>query len=204
MRITRIVKKRIYDVCIGLGSCCQTAYQLCRLGYRTKSMPFDWLVLTYESLYQLMEKRFDKFLNKEDLELHRGEYVLEKRYGIKLVHDFKCKKEFVWLEDYQHHYDKYQRRIKRFLELTQSGKRVLFVRRECSKEQAKKLVEMIGRVYPGMNFGLLVLDDTEEVKEHWGLPGVWNHYLMQEKPYKWKGIDAEWDRAMWWYQVHGL
>lgn len=195
-RVIRIVQKRVYDVVVGLGSCCQTAYQLYRLGFRGVAYPFDWLVLSFNGLYKILENRFLGFLGREDLELRRDKYILDKRYGVKLLHDFKYKKDFVWLEDYQVHYDKYWRRINRFLELMQSGKQVLFVRRECRKEQAIKLQKMIKRVYPGLEFGLLILDETEEIKNGWNLLGIWNEYLRQRNPYEWHGINEEWDRVM--------
>lgn len=198
-RIIRHIRRplqTLYDVAVGLGSCCQTAYQLFRLGLRGPAFPFDWLLLDFHSLYNILENKFKNFLNKEDLELRREHYVLDKRYGTRLLHDFKYKKEFVWLEDYQFHYDKYWRRINRFLGMTGSSEKVLFVRRECTKDQAVSLRNMIRRVYPGLAFGLLIVDETEEVKLPWGLEDIHNYFLIQKHPYEWHGIDSEWTKVM--------
>ena len=68
----------------------------------------------------------------------------------------------------------------------------LFIRKIISKEQTNDLKNVLATMREGKPFLLVVLDDTEEIKDDWGLESVRNYYLRQPEPYIWKGDVQAW------------
>jgi hypothetical protein len=182
----------VYDAVISLGGDCQVTYQLRRLNLRPHALPFDWLITPFDSLRSLLEQHFDQFLDKCNLTLVTtpDKYILDNRYGVRLIHDFKLNEQF--LENYSTIHDRYTRRTERFYELIFASHKVLFIRKNITKEQAQVLSELIHKLFPHLDYTLLALATTQEIKQPWGIAHVQNYYLSQPEPYSWKGDDAAW------------
>ena len=60
-----------YDALIYLGGECQGSIQLRDAGLRKYALPFDWTVASCNQVSELLEQKFDHFLDKGNLELVR-------------------------------------------------------------------------------------------------------------------------------------
>ncbi len=185
---------QIYDAIINLGGDCQVAYQLSTHGLRTYALPFDSLVTPYNSLQKILENNFEAFMNKNNFELitnDKGEkYILDKKYGTRLLHDFKLEDTF--LDNYENIAAKYIRRIERFNHLIKNSQCPLFIRKNITKEQATELNNVLSALREHKPFLLLALDHKEEIKTHWQIENTLNIYLKQPEPYIWKGDSEAW------------
>ncbi len=183
-----------FDAIINVGGDCQVAYQLSKNGLRKYALPFDAFVTPYESLKEMLQNFFEGFMAQDNFEFvvseKEGNYILDKRYGIHLLHDFKMQEDF--LKDYQEISEKYLRRIDRLIELITTTEYPVFIRKMLTKEQALELSALLSVMRKGKPFLLVVVDDTEEIKSDWQLEGVRNYYLRQLQPYSWKGDSGAW------------
>lgn len=183
-----------YDALVNLGGDCQMAWQMHINGIRQCALPFDKLITPFEALHSLLENKFEHFLEAENLEFikeTKHPYVIDNRYGVRLIHDFKLQDDF--LKDYTEIKATYERRIKRLLEIMASSEKTLFIRKRITKEQAVSLHSLLQKTLgPQKSFLLVALDDSDEIKADWHLEGVKNFYLRQLEPYVWKGDDAAW------------
>jgi len=181
-----------FDAIINLGGDCQVAYQLYVHGLRKYALPFDSLITPYTVLAKMLENKFEGFMTPDNFELVTNEkdkkYILDIRYGTRLLHDFKLQEDF--LKDYDDIAAKYNRRIERLLHLIITSEYPLFIRKIISQEQATNLCALLSRMRSGRSFFLVALDDMQEIKIDWQLENVRNYYLRQPEPYTWKG-DAE-------------
>jgi|GEM_PF-2512604 len=192
---TRVEKSIPHDAIINLGGDCQVAYQLAMNGLRKYALPFDALITPYESLRGLLRHEFEGFMIAENFELQEDEkgnkYILDKRYGARLIHDFRRDEKF--LEDYEKVSSKYRRRIERLFHLIRTADHPLFVRKRITKEQATELKHLLSVMRNGKPFLLVVLDDGEEIASDWHIEAVRNFYLKQPEPYSWKGDSEAWN-----------
>ncbi len=183
-----------FDAIINLGGDCQVAYQLYVHGLRKYALPFDSLITPYDSLVNILEHKFMDFMIPDNFELvineNNEKYILDKRYGMRLLHDFKLQEDF--LNNYDEIATKYARRIERFIHIVTTAYYPLFIRKIISKEQTNDLKNVLATMREGKPFLLVVLDDTEEIKDDWGLESVRNYYLRQPEPYIWKGDVQAW------------
>lgn len=182
-----------FDAVINLGGDCQVAYQMQINGLRKYALPFDKLITQYDSLQKLLENKFEGFIDSSNFELVKNgqeKYILDKKYGTRLIHDFKLEEDF--LRDYESIKDTYLRRIARLLNLFNESKNPLFIRKRVNKEQVIALKSLLHRVCPGKPIIILALDGTEEIKENWHVEDVRNFHLRQPVPYVWKGDTAAW------------
>ena len=183
-----------FDAIINLGGDCQVAYQLYIHGLRKYALPFDTLITPYDSLKKLLLAHFEDFMMKENFELNineKGEkYILDKTYGVRLLHDFPLEEDF--LRNYEEIAAKYLRRITRFFEIIEASEHPLFIRKNITKEQAAELSVMLFAMRAGKPFLLVALDDAQEIALDWQLERVRNYYLRQPEPYTWKGDPKAW------------
>ena len=183
-----------YDAIINLGGDCQVAYQLHVHGLRQYALPFDGFITPFYALYNMVLYDFDGFLEPDNFELaidsNNNKYILDKKYGIGLLHDFKLEEDF--LSGYAVFVEKYGRRIDRFRNLMIESHYPLFIRKRITKEQAVKLRDLIVDLRQGRPFLLVALDNTDEIRSDWQLDLVVNYYLQQPKPYVWKGDTQAW------------
>lgn len=191
-----------YDAIINLGGDCQPSYQMYQNGLRKYALPFDSLITPCDSLLKIIEEQFDDFLNKENLELiiqGNQKFIIDKKYNIRLIHDFKLEEDY--LNDYEIIKEKYERRINRFMELMENSRSILFIRKVINLKQANRLAKMIEWLYPHLDFTILALDGTDEIKQAWNIYKVENRFLRQPNPYVWKGDTQAWKEI---FQEMGL
>jgi hypothetical protein len=186
----------IYDAIINLGGDCQVAYQLKKNNLRSCALPFDLLITPFDSLRKLLEHNFDQFLAKNNLAFITGpdKYIIDTQYGVRLIHDFKLSEEF--LQDYDTIHDRYARRVKRFYDIIQTNYKIVFIRKNITKQQAQELSTLIHTLFPHLEYTILALATTEEIKQPWDIPHVQNYYLRQKEPYTWKGDDTAWQEIL--------
>lgn len=99
---------------ISLGYFCSIAMDLEKLGLRTESSPFDWLISDFEGVIRAIRDHFEDFLSPEYLaqNSHCRDHYKNMKYDLQFFHDF---------DPYQPLQDqlpsvqnKYNRRIQRF------------------------------------------------------------------------------------------
>lgn len=106
--------KNNYKNYISLGYFCSPALDLERLGIRTASYPFDWLISDFKGVISAIETRFNGFLLYENLqqELSNRSIYTDAYYNFHFYHDFDkyipLSKQITKVQE------KYQRRIARF------------------------------------------------------------------------------------------
>ena len=121
----RIMRKQ-FDQIISLGSFCSVAMELEKIGLRSASYPFDWLISeSFESVIGLIKSNFDSFLDPCDISVENKPHVYYKEsLKIHFHHDFNASDALdVQIPQVE---KKYQRRIRRFY--SDICKPTLFVR----------------------------------------------------------------------------
>jgi hypothetical protein len=187
----RLRRDRPYDDIINLGSYCQSAYQLGVHNLRRYALPFDYLVTPFDTLAAILEQKFAGFLDPANFTLNLENGLIEDaRHRTQLLHDFKVDDTF--LNDYESISEKYQRRIDRLFGILESSRKVIFIRTEMWRQHAVELDATLGRLYPHLEYLLVAMHGTDEVKDDWCLPRVRNFHLRQLEPYHWHGDDEAW------------
>ena len=124
----------IFDAVISLGCTCRCAKHLSSMSLRQFSSPFDWVMgSTFECRIDMLCTGFSKYLKYENLvpredspdscEGHRS--VDDVKYGFAFLHDFPNLRDVA--ETYPAVKAKYDRRIKRLLDVLHGDNRVCFV-----------------------------------------------------------------------------
>ncbi len=110
----------IFEDFCSLGTLCPTASSMSKYGLRSYSGVFDWLI-TYDFKYVLhyMENDFCDFMLKDNLA--RYENSPKMFYDISSKFIFMHDKEFLFETEYDKLYEKYQKKIFRFLNRTQTA-----------------------------------------------------------------------------------
>lgn len=122
-----------YEHVISLGAFCSVASELDRVGLRSTSSPFDWLICDFDSVINLMKSHFANFLDYNSL---IQSSIYHERYynstcGIYFYHDFNKRKPLKkQISDVSLKYD---RRIRRFYQDISSP--TLFVRYISSEKE---------------------------------------------------------------------
>lgn len=182
-----------YSPIISLGINCQVAYQLRLHGLRYEAYPFDWIICPFDALITLIENKFKNFLAPEYLQFictENEKHILNTLYGIKFLHDFKLTPQF--MDDYEKVKTTYERRIQRFYQNLSKTCKALLIRRKISKEQAFQLKQTLQKEFPFVDFLILAIDNTLEIKEDWDITHVKNFYMPIVPGQDWKGDPALW------------
>lgn len=187
-----------YKAFVSLGSTCQTAYQLRRLGLRRFAGPLDWFISRDATdVARLIRNRFQGFMDPNRLELNGisppNHVVRDAGYGIVSYHDFPLHDHV--LNAYPAFKQKLDRRIHAMHAASVSGP-VCYVRIEASKHEAQLLDSALRTSLPG-TFRLLVvnfMDDYQVRHEDWGLPNIAS--VSVPRGMDWRGSDASWDQIM--------
>ena len=186
-----------YAKIISLGQACDAANQIRRIFDQTEAYPFDWLVTPYDGLVAMIERRFADFLDEGNLEVERRG-VLDTRYKVRLLHDFKDKHAF--RQTLPEVKAKYLRRIERFDAILGAGGPILFVRSQqyddadvVDEGRARRLLALLRRTFPDTPIDLLVQNPTAA-----GIPeviegGLWLLRLDPPDPFNWKGDPVGWE-----------
>ncbi len=122
----------IFNLVFSLGAACSCANTLKGMGLRNMSSPFDWLYgSSFEARIDLLLNNFENFMNKEDL-IYSGkqesiscDIYKNTRTNITFNHDFISNIPFD--TSYTMVKSKYDRRIKRLLELIDKASSLLIV-----------------------------------------------------------------------------
>lgn len=183
--------------CIGLGERCTVAAALEVFNLRKAAYPFDWTISEYDSLCAVLEEDFDNFLHPDFLSLRPDNHGVINKYGIVFVHDFPTTDytgdfdiEAPLNEDILHQHwrealaiiqEKYARRIQRFRDICSSNIKVYFIRHQGiqSREQACALRNIIRRIYPNLDFTLVIVGNDNSFAKPWNIPNIKNYYLKQ-------------------------
>ncbi|MBR6770927.1 MAG: hypothetical protein IKM28_06770 [Lachnospiraceae bacterium] len=127
---------------ISLGYFCSIAIDLEKLGLRTESSPFDWVISDFEGVMLAIQERFVDFLNDRYLAQSRKEAAHYKntKYNISFFHDFD---RYIPLkEQLPKVQEKYNRRIHRFYQSISEP--TLFIRyisdQEMVEGKSKELI----------------------------------------------------------------
>jgi hypothetical protein len=107
-----------------MGYDCSPSSALLALGLRKHSLPFDWLVSSIIAIERCFQDNFQNFHGGlayfvDPTRATNGTY-LQDCYGLRFLHDYPMNGERIaenWHESFSQVYEKYQRRIKRFLEV---------------------------------------------------------------------------------------
>ncbi|MDD9271922.1 DUF1796 family putative cysteine peptidase [Paenibacillus sp. GCM10023248] len=188
---------------ISLGSTCQTAYQLKRLGLRKYAGPLDWFVSdSIGGVVRLIDHRFNGFMELSQLELigttNECFVVRDNTNDVISFHDFPLYLTAErWREAYPAFKQKLNRRVDRFLRTIQSQP-ILFIRTNSKKKEAQELHAALKRLTHS-KFHLLIVNNHQEeskdvIYEDWGLRGISS--VLLPKGEDWRGFNQAWDTCM--------
>ncbi|SFK82434.1 Putative papain-like cysteine peptidase [Paenibacillus sp. 1_12] len=193
-----------YKAYLSLGSTCQTAYQLKRLGLRQFAGPLDWFISdSVPDLVQLIRKRFYGFMEFDHLQLIDRTYdhfvVRDSDYEVVSFHDFPryLTIERVW-DAYPPFKGKIDRRVQRFLKTARFSSPVLLVRTQTSRKEAIQLKAALNTMMYG-KYRLLIVNNHSSglnsvVHEDWGIDGVCSVNVPSGRD--WRGSDQAWNTIM--------
>ncbi len=127
----------MFDYFISLGSHCPIAASMAKYGMRAFSAPFDWLITAdFKWVIHYMETDFKDFLLRKNLK-HYDEYA---EHFCDIQSDIRFLHEGVNIEyEYEKVKEKYDRRIKRFLEKTKS--KVCYLRSIRTEEDCEYIIQ---------------------------------------------------------------
>jgi hypothetical protein len=121
---------------VSLGHRCRTTRQLRNHFGTEAAYPFDWWISSMKGLSSLLaDWNVDRLFHPDELAEFRVEgrifFVRQRRYGLKLFHDFPMQAA-VMQEDWRDHIDEAKSKtlhlMRKFDGLNQQGRRILFIR----------------------------------------------------------------------------
>ncbi len=130
-------KDRFFSNCISLGWFCGTASAMSKNGLRSISGPFDWYFSDLKAVITQMNIDFEDFLDRERLEVLEDNPTRfsDSKYGFLFFHEIKKNLD----TDYTDIKNKYDRRIRRFQELTKEP--TIFLRVVRSQEEKEYILQ---------------------------------------------------------------
>jgi Putative papain-like cysteine peptidase (DUF1796) len=192
---------------ISLGQICSVAGAMRDNGLRVIAYPFDWLVSPFPALYQALNDDFEHFLQDDSLTMRMSDrYGILDYYGFHFVHDFPAQQpndsfaELIgenhvtggilcdnWRDSLPAVKAKYHRRIERFRNTLLGSEPVYLIRHfDITKDQAIQLRNLLYKKYPQLNFILIILGKSDEMKQDWHLESIKNIYLDENDPKQWQ------------------
>jgi hypothetical protein len=143
---------------ISLGSDCSIAYNLQILGLREESFPFDWILS--KNVVNILKNNFEDFCNPKFLKMvsiqdtekfckidknfknkivekekkNKMIRVIHNKYKIQFLHDFTL--DFFDVSEF---FDKYQRRIERFIKIMKNENIQKHLYRICKHDEREEL-----------------------------------------------------------------
>lgn len=190
-----------YKAVLSLGSTCQTAYQLQRLGLRKFAGPLDWFVSeSVDGLVRLMGNRFGNFMELRNLEAisvtQECFVVRDHVHQVLSFHDFPLS-HGQWWDAYPTFKQTLNRRVVRFLDVIRQEP-MLFVRTDTNRRDAQLLQRALNTLRGGESQLLIVNhhhhDGASVWEEHWGLNGI--RSVQMPTGADWRGSDPAWDFCM--------
>jgi len=143
-------KSKIYDLIVSLGSSCQVAQQLKQNNLRSFSSPLDWFISNSTlKICELLHNQFnDLFLpeNTIQCEQHNGCYIVKDNlYECFSYHDFRISDNpnGILLSSFCEFKNKLNRRILNLKQKVTDSNKLLFIRSNCSENDARILYEAL-------------------------------------------------------------
>jgi hypothetical protein len=188
---------------MSLGSTCQTAYQLKRLGLRKYAGPLDWFVSdSIGGLVRLIAHRFNGLMELSHMELigstNECFVVRDNANHVVSFHDFPLYLTADrWWEAYPAFKQMLNRRVHRFLETIQDQP-ILFVRTQTNRKEAQELHAAL-KTLMHHKYQLLIVNNYQEnhtavIYEDWGLDGICSVLLPIGED--WRGSNQAWNTCM--------
>ncbi|MBD3860533.1 peptidase [Bacillus sp. 28A-2] len=193
-----------YDAIYSLGDLCLAALQLRKNNLRPFAGPLDWMSSpSLPNVSRLLKNRFEGYMDKSNLipsgyskgvdSLEPHLCLTDMEYQIVSSHDFKASENtFSNLSTYPEVKAKFDRRIKRFLEMLSTGKRILFIRTEGAFDEVLELETVISELIKN-DFAILLVNHTDTkvlVEKDWPVEKVCAIELPNIE--KWQGNDHYW------------
>lgn len=188
-----------YKAFFSLGSTCQTAYQLRRLGLRRIAGPLDWFISRNASdVSRLIRNRFNGLLDADRLQVagvDQKHYIVhDTGYNLESYHDFPLIQP--WVHAYPDVARRLRRRAQALLSVSASGP-ICFVRIGTSEPESLQLYKALAPIAP-RGFRLLVVNSEEDDyrirHEDWGFPGIAS--VSIPRGFDWRGSDSAWWEIM--------
>lgn len=164
------------NIYIPLGNSCSIAYNLRLLDLRNLAFPFDWVRVTnFNNITTLLENEFEDFLNLDTFEFkeisdkfevngNNKSYIYSNNYCT-FYHDFDDYIENINIDTFL---EKYNRRIKRFLDCIKSKNHLTFIREEYGKVKLckiNKFIKAIQEINPTLNFKLVIITNNKNLED---------------------------------------
>ncbi|MCM3197151.1 DUF1796 family putative cysteine peptidase [Priestia megaterium] len=173
--------KGSYDAIFSLGDLCLTSIQLEKNNLRPFSGPLDWMASpSLKDVSRLLQNRFSGFMELPNLAV-RGYgavdnfLVIDEAYNIVSNHDFATDKNTLsHLATYPEVKEKFNRRIRRFLEKMNTSQRVLFIRTEGTFEEILELELILSGIVKN-DFRILLVNHSSVngiIEKNWPLKRV--------------------------------
>jgi hypothetical protein len=198
--------KGSYDAIYSLGDLCLASIQLKKNNLRTFSGVLDWMGSPQLSnVNRLLQNRFAGFMELHNLRVigYAGDTHIcasDDAYHIVSNHDFEVgMNSLYYLGSYPAVKEKYDRRIRRFLEKAATCERMLFVRTEGSLEDATVLQAVLSGLVQH-DFRVLLVNHSNVagiVELDWPLEKVCAVELPNVE--KWEG-----NNHLWQIMLHGI
>lgn len=193
-----------YDAIYSLGDLCLAALQLRKNNLRPFAGPLDWMSSpSLPSVSLLLKNQFNGYMDKSNLmpigystgvdSTEQYLCVTDTGYQIVSSHDFKASKNtFTNLATYPEVKAKFDRRVKKFLDILSTGKRILFIRTEGTFEEILQLESVLSQLVKN-DFHILLVNHTDTndlIEKDWPVESVCAIELPDVE--KWQGNDEYW------------
>jgi hypothetical protein len=164
---------------------------------RKVSYPFDWIISSYDSIYNGFLDDFERFFT--DLTLsddHTGTYDY---YGFDIHHIWHTKETGLaysepldnidWQAMIPQLTESFKRKMARLHAACYSGHSVVFIRRDMiDKDSAARLRDLILAKYPQLPFILMVVSYSKEFEKPWNLEHIRNYSVPYNDVEGWRKI----------------
>jgi hypothetical protein len=195
-----------YDEHISLGGTCKVALKLNEIECRKSSYPFDWVVITTDTIVKLIENKFDGWTSRENMKHCRGEWYINTKYNTGHKHEFRESTEdrgdhlyeFTSNSEFSTWQNEKNRRATRFMDLLESNKKVMFIRRSRMArtsggyiphridpleelKAARNFTEYVEHKYPNLDFNTLFINTGSFQFTNW----ITHRKLMCVSEYQW-------------------
>ncbi|UOF90555.1 papain-like cysteine peptidase [Fodinisporobacter ferrooxydans] len=192
-----------YDAIFSLGSNCLPAYQLQKNKLRRFTGVIDWVISdSLADVNQLLKHRFNGFLELQNLKVvgyseKNTYFVKDVSCNILTVYDFLLNENTrEHLSAYPQVKEKYNRRIRRFLDTLANSQSLLFIRSVGNFQDVHELQSILSEIVM-CDFKILVVNHANVsgiVEKDWGLKNV----CVIELPDKeiWDGNNSLWREVL--------
>lgn len=155
---------------VSLGSTCEVPFMLRIIEVRKTAFPFDWVnSIDGEKLIEILEDGFKYFFDDRFYTINEYGWLIHNYYSFKFPHDGDFKSNYPG--SIRTFYEKYSRRIERFLSLNSYQGKVFFFRNsyfdpapqfsayyEIFDEYSIRLYNALKKRFPELSFTLVIMN----------------------------------------------